>query len=188
MVESVKGQQVVLALYPNGNGSNIPLRSRIGIKLIVGFLIIASITASVGYFSLYYSQTVVEKFRELIVQTLPTIDSLKEMKAAALQIETGTNEYIFTPGIKGNKYLQEINDQKTKFYYNLNKYERLVNKYFPDEKYRVEAIRNTGDLFINNADKLVKIRQTVPSSATPQAIMAQQALTIKDEFEPDKLS
>jgi signal transduction histidine kinase len=187
MVESVKGQQEVLRLYPNGNGSKIPFRSRIGIKLILGFLIIASITASVGYFSLYYSQTVAEKFHELILQTLPTVDSLKEMKAAALQIETATNEYVFIQGVNGNKYLQEINDQKSKFNNNLNKYEGLLNKYFPDEKFLGLAIRNTGDLFIKDADKLVKIRQTVPFSATLPAMMHQQALTIKNEFEPDKL-
>jgi hypothetical protein len=47
MGESVKGQQEVLKLYPNGNGGRIPFYSRIGTKLIVGFLIISSITASV---------------------------------------------------------------------------------------------------------------------------------------------
>jgi hypothetical protein len=78
MGESAKGQQVLS--YPNGNGSKIPFHSRIGTKLIVGFLIIASITASVGYFSLYYSQTVAEKFQELVLQTVPTLDSLKERK------------------------------------------------------------------------------------------------------------
>lgn len=100
-----------MRLYPNGNGSKIPFHSRIGTKLIVGFLIIASITATVGYFSLYYSQTVAEKFHELVLQSLPTIDSLKEMKAAALHIETATNEYVFIPG-NWAKYLQEVNDQK----------------------------------------------------------------------------
>jgi len=187
MVGLVKGQQEVLGLYPNGNGGKIPFRSRIGIKLILGFLIIATITASLGYFSLYYSQTVAEKFQELIVQTMPTVDSLKEMKAAALQIETATNEYVFIPGVNGNKYLQEINDQKSKFNNNLNKYEGLLNKYFPDDKSLGLTIRNSGDLFLKDADKLVKIRQTVPFSATLPAMMHLQALTIKNQFEPDRL-
>jgi signal transduction histidine kinase len=50
-----------------------------------------------------------------------------------------------------------------------------------------EAIRNTGVLFINNADRLVKLKQTMPSSATLTATAAQEILTIKDEFEPDTL-
>ncbi|MGA8483368.1 MAG: hypothetical protein WB706_03135 [Nitrososphaeraceae archaeon] len=45
MTESGKRQEV-LRLYPNGNSSKIPFHFRIGTKLIVGFLIIASITGS----------------------------------------------------------------------------------------------------------------------------------------------
>ena len=59
------GQQEVLSVYPNGNGGRIPFHSRIGTKLIVGFLIIATITGSVGYLGLNYAQTVGEKFHFL---------------------------------------------------------------------------------------------------------------------------
>ena len=55
--------------------------------------------------------------------------------------------------------LQEINEQKSKFSNNLNKYEDLVDKYFPDEKGTGDAIRNIGVQFISNADKLVKLKQ-----------------------------
>lgn len=113
MGESVNGQEV-LRLYQNGNGGRIPFRSRIGTKLIGSFLVIAAITASVGYFSLYHSQIVADKFNELVSRTLPAIDSLKDMKSASVHLETATNEYVFVPE-NGSKYLQEINDQKTKF-------------------------------------------------------------------------
>ena len=93
MGESVKGQQEVLSLYPNGNGGKIPFHSRIGTKLIVGFLIIATITGSLGYLGLNYAQTVGEKFHLLQKQTLPTINSLGQMKVAALNIEGDTNEF-----------------------------------------------------------------------------------------------
>jgi signal transduction histidine kinase len=172
--------------YPDGDDSKIPFQSRIGTKLIVGFLIIATITGSVGYLSLYYSQTVADKFHELVLQSLPTMESLKEIKVAALHIETATNEYVFIPR-NGNKYLQEINEQKSKFNNNLNKYESLVDKYFPDEKGTGDAIRNIGVQFINNADKLVKLKQTMPSSDTLTPTMVQQLLSIKNEFEPDEL-
>ena len=90
MTESGKRQEVI-TLYPHGNGSKIPFHSRIGTKLIVGFLIIATITGSVGYLSLNYAQTVGEKFHLLEQQSLPTIDSLKEMKVAALNVELHWN-------------------------------------------------------------------------------------------------
>jgi len=172
--------------YPDGDDSKIPFQSRIGTKLIVGFLIIATITGSVGYLSLYYSQTVADKFHELVLQSLPTMESLKEIKVAALHIETATNEYVFIPR-NGNNYLQEINEQKSKFNNNLNKYESLVDKYFPDEKGTVDAIRNIGVQFISNADKLVKLKQTMPSSDTLTPTMIQQLQSIKNEFEPDEL-
>jgi signal transduction histidine kinase/CHASE3 domain sensor protein len=172
--------------YPNGNDSKIPFHSRIGTKLIVGFLIIATITGSVGYLSLYYSQTVADKFHELVLQSLPTMESLKEIKVAALHIETATNEYVFIPG-NGNKYLQEINEQKSKFNNNLNKYEGLIDKYFPDEKGTGDAIQNIGVQFISNADKLVKLKQQAIASDTFTPTMVQQLLSIKNEFEPDEL-
>jgi len=185
MGESGK-QQEVLRLQINSNGSKIPFHSRIGTKLIVGFFIIATITGSVGYLSLYYSQTVADKFHELVLQSLPTMESLKEIKVAALNIETATNEYVFIPG-NGNKYLQEINEQKSKFNNNLNKYEGLVDKYFPYEKGTGDAIRNIGVQFISNADKLVKLKQAMSSLDTFTPTMVQHFLSIKNEFEPDEL-
>ena len=185
MGESGK-QQEVLRLQINSNGSKIPFHSRIDTKLIVGFFIIATITGSVGYLSLYYSQTVADKFHELVLQSLPTMESLKEIKVAALNIETATNEYVFIPG-NGNKYLQEINEQKSKFNNNLNKYEGLIDKYFPYEKGTGDAIRNIGVQFISNADKLVKLKQAMSSSDTFTPTMVQHFLSIKNEFEPDEL-
>jgi CHASE3 domain sensor protein len=95
MEESANGQ-TILALYPNDNGNQIPFYT-IGTKLAVGFLVVAVITGTVGYLSFDNSQTVGEKFHLLITQSLPTIDSLKELKAAALNIEASAKEYLFTP-------------------------------------------------------------------------------------------
>ena len=132
MTESGKRQEVI-RVYPNGNGGKIPFHSRIGTKLIVGFLIIATITGSLGYLGLNYAQTVGEKFDLLQKQTLPTINSLGQMKVAALNIEGDTNEF-FIPGINRDKVLQDLTEQKNKFNEGLNTYEDFVNKYFPDEK------------------------------------------------------
>ena len=114
MTESGK-RQVVITLYPNGNGSKIPFHFRIGTKLIVGFLIIASITGSLGCLGLNYAQSVGEKFHLLEQQTLPTIDALKEMKVVALNIETDTNEFGFTPGVSPDKAMKVLTEQKNKF-------------------------------------------------------------------------
>ena len=142
MAGFVNRQQEVLTPYPNGDGSKIPFHSRIGTKLIVGFLIIATITGSLGYLSLNYAQTVGEKFHLLEQQTLPTIDSLKEMKVEALNIEADTNDFGFTPGVNQDKALLELTEQKNKFNENFDIYEDFVNKYFPDETDLKESIRN----------------------------------------------
>jgi signal transduction histidine kinase len=175
MVESVRGQEA-LRLSPNGNGGRIPIHSRIGTKLIVGFLIIASITGTVGYLSLNYSQTVGEKFHLLEQQSLPTIDSLKEMKVAALNVEADTNELAFTPGVDRDKVLQDLTEQKNKFDENLNIYEDFVNKYFPDETKLNESIRNTANAFFQTTDKLVDLRQASTSASTLPSTLAQETL------------
>ena len=143
-------RQEVITLYPNGNGSKIPFHSRIGTKLIVGFLIIATITGSLGYLGLNYAQTVGEKFHLLEQQTLPIIDSLKEMKVASLNIEADTNEFGFTPGVSRDEALRELTEHKNKFNENFDIYEEFVNKYFPDETDMKESIRNSAKRFLSN--------------------------------------
>jgi signal transduction histidine kinase len=179
--ESGKGQEV-LKIYPNGNGGRIPLHSRIGTKLIVGFLIIAAITGSVGYLSLNYAQTVGEKFHLLDQQTLPTIDSLKEMKMAALSIEATTNEFGFNPVVNRDKALQELTEQKNNYSDNLKMYEDFVNRYFPDETILNESIRNAANAFLQATDKLVELRQSaVASSPTLSPSPALEALIVEKE-------
>jgi signal transduction histidine kinase len=182
MIESVKGQQEAIEVYPNGNGSKTPFHSRIGTKLIVGFLIIASITGTAGYLSLNYSEIVGEKLHLLVQQTLPTIDSLKEMKVAALNIEADINEFGFIPGVNRDEALQELTEQKNKFNENLNIYEDFVNRYFPDETDLVESIRNAANEFIQTSDKLVELRQSALMSVpTLPPSPALETLTIEKE-------
>ena len=174
----MKGQQEVLKLYPYGNGGKIPFHSRIGTKLIVGFLIIASITGSIGYLSLNYAQNVGEKFDLIQNQALPTINSLGQTKVAALNIEADTNE-IFIPGVNRDKLLQDLVEQKNKFNQGLNMYEDFVNKYFPGETKLNESIRKAANIFIQTSDKLVEFRQNAPPTLSPS--LALDALTTEKE-------
>jgi signal transduction histidine kinase len=158
MGESANGQ-TILRLYPNGNGSKIPFYSRIGTKLIVGFLIIASLTGMVGYLSFNYSQTVGDEFNVLVEHSLPTIDSLKELKVAGLEIEVATLEYVFTPGADRETSLQELTDQRSIFNESLEIYEGLVDKYFADETDLKDSIHNAAVVFLQASDKLVQSGQ-----------------------------
>jgi len=175
-------RQEVISLYPNGNGSKIPFHSRIGTKLIVGFLIIATITGSLGYLGLNYAQTVGEKFHLLVQQTLPIINLLKEMKVAALNIEADTNEFGFTPGVSRDEALRELTEHKNKFNENFDIYEEFVNKYFPDETELKESIRNSANAFFQTSNNLVELRQSALASApTLSPSPALEALTIEKE-------
>jgi signal transduction histidine kinase len=180
--ESVRRQQEALTPYPNGNGSKIPFHSRIGTKLILGFLVIATITGSLGYLGLNYAQTVGEKFHLLEQQTLPTIDSLKEMKVAALNLEADTNEFGFTPGVDRDEALRELKEHKNKFNDNFDIYQDFVNKYFPDETELKESIRNAANTFFQTSNKLVELKQSALASAsTLSPSPALDALTIEKE-------
>ena len=53
-----------------------------------------------------------EKFHELALQTTPVFDSLKEIKVGALSIEASTQEYVLSPDLNRDRFLQEINIQK----------------------------------------------------------------------------
>ena len=92
MTESGKRQEVI-TLYPNGNGSKIPFHSRIGTKLIVGFLIIASITGSLGYLGLNYAQSVGEKFH-LLEQDPDEIDLKESIRNAANAFFQTSNKLV----------------------------------------------------------------------------------------------
>ena len=166
------------ALYPNENGGKIPYYSKIGTKLIVGFLVIASITGSVGYLSFNYSLTVGEKFHELASQTIPVFDSLKEIKVGALSIEASTQEYVLSPDLNRDRFLQEINIQKDDLKTNLKKYTDLVNKYFPDETDLNESIRKNANLYVQNSDRMVQLRQNSTLSAQPM-----RNITMEQDFQ-----
>lgn len=145
-------------------------------------MIIATITGSLGYLGLNYAQTVGEKFHLLERQTLPIIDSLKEMKVAALNIEADTNEFGFTPGVSRDEAQQELTEQKNRFNENFDIYEDFVNKYFPDEIDLKESIRNSANTFFQTSNKLVDLRQSALASVptlSPSPIL--DALTIAKE-------
>jgi len=181
----VKGKsQQYVELHPDGNNDKIPYYSKIGTKLIVVFLVIACITGSVGYLSFNYSLTVGEKFHELASQTLPAFDSLKEIKVAALGIEAATQEYVFSPELNRDKFLQEINIQKNSLNSNLKKYNDLVNKYFPDETDLNESISKSATLYVQNSDRILQLRQNSTISAQPM-----QNLTMEQDLQAseDKL-
>lgn len=179
MGESASGQ-AILGLHSNGR-DKIPIYSRIGTKLIVGFLIIAFITGIVGYFSLSYSQIVGEKFHLLVQQSIPTIDSLKEMKLAALNIEADVNE--LTIAAVPQKVLQDLTVQKNKFNEHLKNYEGLVNTYFPDETELKETIHTAANTYLQTSDKLAgSIQNTVtPTPNVPPLV--QKSINEKDAAE-----
>jgi signal transduction histidine kinase len=177
-------QRYVMVQKEGGSGvKNIPFQSRIGTKLILGFLIVAVITGIVGYLSLSYSQIIGEKFHLLVLHTLPAINSLKEIKAAALDIEAETENYVFSPDTNKGKVLQEIVNQKSKFNNNLSIYEEFVNKYFPEETDLNESIHSTWNKFVLYSDQLVQLRQSVPLSSALPPSQLRQALNLEDEFQ-----
>jgi signal transduction histidine kinase len=178
MAASVNGQRVMVS--PNGS-DNIPIGARIGTKLIGGFLIIALICGIVGYLSLNYSQLVGEKFRLLVQQTIPTIDSLKEMKLAALGIEADVNE--LTIAADPQKVLQDLTEQKNKFNEHLKTYEGFVNRYFPDEKELHDSIHTTANVYFQSSDKLVGSIQNTATPTTNGPPLAQQSINEKDAAE-----
>ena len=119
-----------------------------------------------------------EKFHELASQTIPVFDSLKEIKVAALSIEASTQEYVLSPDLNRDRFLQEINIQKDDLKTTLKKYTDFVNKYFPDETDLNESIRKNANLYVQNSNRMVQLRQNSTLSAQPM-----RNITMEQDFQ-----
>ena len=96
----------------------------------------------------------------------------------ALSIEASTQEYVLSPDLNRDRFLQEINIQKDDLKTNLKKYTDLVNKYFPDETDLNESIRKNANLYVQNSDRMVQLRQNSTLSVQPM-----RNITMEQDFQ-----
>jgi PAS domain S-box-containing protein len=127
---------------------NNRLSLKIGTKLTLGYLIIALLSVVVGYFGVSVITNTLDEFDKLAGQTVPTINALEDLRYAVSRIISSANEFAFdseTGGIVGSSEEAEIVAAQALYKESLTEYEKLVVRYFPDEREALEEIRNYGE-------------------------------------------
>lgn len=119
-------------------------------KLSAAFLAVSLLMVIVAYFSINSTDRVNSAFDTVGEETMPVIESLKDIKFATLKIVSSTDDYVFisegltekAPPLNTNRLLE--NDLKS---YNdaLRRYRSLVNTYFPYEIEHLELIEKKGE-------------------------------------------
>ncbi|MGA9928926.1 MAG: HAMP domain-containing sensor histidine kinase, partial [Nitrososphaeraceae archaeon] len=92
--------------------------------------------------------------------------------------EASTQEYVLSPDLNRDRFLQEINIQKDDLKTTLKKYTDFVNKYFPDETDLNESIRKNANLYVQNSDRMVQLRQNSTLSVQPM-----RNITMEQDFQ-----
>ena len=103
---------------------------------------------------------------------------LRKLRWQTLSIEASTQEYVLSPDLNRDRFLQEINIQKDDLKSNLMKYSDLVNKYFPNETDLNESVHKNVNLYVQNSDRMVQLRQNSTLSAQPM-----RNITMEQDFQ-----
>ncbi len=129
---------------------------KIRTKLALEVIFLISLVSTVGFIALYNTKIVQESFLILSLDTLPTLDSLKDMRLATTQIHSGTVEILLilqeTQFATGEK-LRDLEEKLETKTYEMENAKELFNHAF--SKYSQQT---QGNLFASD-DKRSSIAQ-----------------------------
>lgn len=124
------------------------------VKIIIGYLLIAVLVYAISFDALRSSRTAADSMADIASQTMPVINSLKEIRTAGLNlINTSDKFFLFIlykrDGLisSDETYSAELFEKKKEIEARLIKgkdsYKDLVARYFPDEKVLLNEIERT---------------------------------------------
>ena len=145
---------------------------KIGIKITIGFLLIALLILVVGYIGISSNSDIQQEFNKVSKQTVPTIKLLEHLKFSGLRIVSSTSEFALTSAQEEKELIKE---GKGGLDTALKQYEDSVNKFFPDEKDFLERIRSSGQMLKDKSDKIIELKE--------KGVSGQEVLQAKSEFE-----
>lgn len=157
---------------------------KIRTKLALEVIFLISLVSTVGFIALYNTKSVQESFLILSLDTLPTLDLLKDMRMATTQIHSGTVEILLilqeTQYATGEKLRDleeklesksfEMENSKELFNFAFSKYSKQTQgNFIANEDKRSAIAQNWNDLLIlsnqmilektkaNNGDRILKL-------------------------------
>ncbi|VVB59569.1 Methanogenesis regulatory histidine kinase FilI [uncultured archaeon] len=132
-------------------------------KLTFGFFLMAILLGAMGLVSLENARIIQYDLRDMNEQTLPSIDSLNNMKVASLDVFSHSME-ILVMGDKGSQIHEhgtdEVNGAKQQFETNFLIYNSSVQMYFPNETHLRDHIKERWDVFANLSEKVILLKES----------------------------
>lgn len=137
---------------------------RILYKLLIAFLFVSILAAIAGSFGINAALSISAKYDEVGEETLPVMRTLEEMRFSGLRIVTSTHEYYSLLSANETNQLEEVErahimEGMEDFDILFDKYQILVNKFFPGENGTVEKIRTSSEKLKRTSFELVDLRK-----------------------------
>jgi len=134
-------------------------------KLIIGFFIVSLLVILVAFFGIYSTDSIHIAYKAYGEETLPVIRALTDMKIAGLKIIASTHEFIHfqseygTSAPTGEKEYQDVLSGVESYDKAFERYEILVNRFFPGEIVRLENLRIAGQRLKKISFELIDLRK-----------------------------
>ena len=162
---------------------------KIKTKLALEVIVLVSLIGMVSFIALINTKQVQDSFINLSSETLPTLDTLKDMRHAATQLTSTTMEIILiedeSRNVVGSEYTQleedleqnfyEIEQSKTIFNQAFSRYSVLMQENYPEYVDHTEKIAGSWNDLISTANKMIRLK-TAGASGT-------DVLKLKNDFE-----
>jgi len=131
-------------------------------KLILGYLLVASLASFTTYFALHSYQNIDESFKNLMSEPVPMIKSLEAIKDAGFHIISSTGEICFILSLSTNSNKnglaeeeQQLIDGLKKYREALKHYEELINTHNSSEIKFLEVIKKHGNDLIQTSEQII---------------------------------
>lgn len=134
-------------------------------KLILGFFMVSLLVILVAFFGIYSTDSINNAYAAEKEETLPVILALEDMKFAGIRIVASTHDFIYFPS--GNETSTHLLEYEYKnllsgvesYDISFQQYEELVNRFFPDERVKLENIRIVGQRLKKISFELIDLRK-----------------------------
>lgn len=134
-------------------------------KLLIGYVLLAVLTAVVGYFGTHIVTSVDDEFRRQTEDEMPLNQALQELKYAGLRIVSSTTEYGFLlSNTESAKVAEELAEEQEliangirTYHQSLHQYETLIGKTRRDGvlEQDLDALRASGEELLRSSAALV---------------------------------
>ncbi len=156
---------------------------KLSYKLILGYLLVASLASFITFFALHSYQKIDGAFVTLMREPVPIIQALEDHKASGFHIISSTNEICFilseTAESDDSTLVEEeqqlVDAGLNKYQESLTRYAALTDVDNVDDLKFLELIKKDGDALIQNSGQMIAMKKS--------GVAGKEILEKKEEFE-----